>query len=357
MVQKSKKSGSGSGGRRARPRRAWVRYADARLLDQRLRDLDLRIERTWLESCLERVYAELEEREIRFRPHAWLSSEWFSPDGIPGIAIPFYLAHPRLIRLERKQMLEVEGGSEAECMRILRHEAGHALDTAYRLHFKPEWRKTFGRYSQPYPDYYRPKPNSRSYVLHLDSWYAQAHPAEDFAETFAVWLTPRSRWRRRYQEWPTALRKLRFVDAVMREHVAGQPPRVVSRTRVDPANRSSMTLREFYQKKRARYGVRGNQQYDRDLKRIFSSEPRYAHRPTGASVLRAMRREIRTTVAEWTGAPIYTIDQVLQDMIDRCRELKLRVAVPASKLKIQATLLSTVQTMNCLHVGRYEIPL
>ena len=26
--------------------------------------------------------------------------------------------------------------------------------------------------------------------MHLDPWYAQSHPDEDFAETFAVWLTP-----------------------------------------------------------------------------------------------------------------------------------------------------------------------
>jgi hypothetical protein len=327
------------------------------LLDERLRNLDLSIERTWLNACVERVQEELEERGIRFRPHVWLSSEWFSPDGIPGIAIPFYLAHPRLIQLERKQMLEVEGGTEAHCMRILRHEAGHALDTAYRLHFKPEWSKVFGRYSEPYPETYRPRPNSRSFVLHLDSWYAQAHPAEDFAETFAVWLTPRSRWRKRYREWPTVQRKLQYVDRVMKEHVAGQAPRVVSRARVDPANRSSLTLREYYDEKRKRYSVQGNYQYDRDLRRLFSNEPRYANRPTGASVLRSMRREIRTTVAEWTGAPAYTIDQVLQELIDRCRALKLRVAIPANQIKTQATLLSTVQTMTCLHVGRYVIPL
>src|SRR5688572_33484676 len=96
-------------------------------------------------------------------------------------------------------MLEVEGGNDTECMRILRHEAGHALDTAFRLHFKRQHRELFGSFAQPYPDFYKPKPKSRKYVLHLPAWYAQAHPAEDFAETFAVWLSPRSQWRRRYR--------------------------------------------------------------------------------------------------------------------------------------------------------------
>ena len=92
----------------------------------------------------------------------WLSSEWFSPDGIPGIAIPFYLAHPRLRKLEHRQILEVEGGTEGECMRILRHEAGHAIDTAYRLHRRKRWREIFGSFSQPYPDSYRPNERKSS---------------------------------------------------------------------------------------------------------------------------------------------------------------------------------------------------
>ncbi len=136
------------------------------------------------------------------------------------------------MKLERKQMLEVEGGTDPECMRILRHEAGHALDTAFRLHFKRQWRELFGSFAQPYPDFYKPKPKSRNYVLHLRAWYAQAHPAEDFAETFAVWLTPRSRWRRRYKGWP-ALRKLEYIDDVMQE-LAGTKPRNRTRTKVEP---------------------------------------------------------------------------------------------------------------------------
>jgi hypothetical protein len=330
--------------------------SDERLLDLRVRDLDLRIERSALAPCIERLYAELEEREISFRPHVWLSTEWFSPDGIPGIAAPFYLAHPRLLDLERRKMLVVEGGSEKSCMRILRHEAGHALDSAYRLHFKKEWRETFGRFSEPYPDAYRPRPSSRNYVLHLEAWYAQAHPAEDFAETFAVWLTPRSGWRRRYRDWPKAMRKLRYVDELMREAVQNRPPLVRSRALVDPAARSPLTLAEYYEKKRERYGAEWPDLYDRDLRRLFSDEPRYAHRPAAAAFLRGLRGDIRTTVSDWTGVHPYSIDQVLQDMIERCRELKLRLAVPLADARTQAVLLLTVHTMNSLYVGRYEIP-
>ena len=139
----------------------WHRLTDDQLLDLRICDLPIKIKGSFLELHIKRLYSELNSRGIRFKPHVWLSEEWFSPDGVPGIAIPFYLAHPRLIKLERKQMLEVEGGSDTECMRILRHEAGHALDTAFRLHFKRRHRELFGSFAQRYPDFYKPKPKSR----------------------------------------------------------------------------------------------------------------------------------------------------------------------------------------------------
>jgi hypothetical protein len=293
----------------------------------RLCDLDLKLERTPLAQRVRGLYDELERRGIRHKPHVWISNEWFSPDGVPGIALPFYLVHPRLRELERKQMLEVEGGTEGECRRILRHEAGHAIDTAYRLHRRKRWREIFGSYCQPYPDHYRPKPNSRNYVVHLAAWYAQAHPAEDFAETFAVWLSPRSRWRHR------------------------------SRAQVWPMKELTLTLRQHYRKKRAHYAVEWDEYYDRDLARLFSNDKRHASRPTAASFLRGIRKEIRERIAEWTGAHTYTVDQVLQDLIDRSREKKLRLAMPANRERQEAVMLVTVHTMNCMHWSHREIPL
>jgi hypothetical protein len=193
-------------------------------------------------------------------------------------------------------------------------------------------------------------------VLHLDSWYAQAHPAEDFAETFAVWLKPRSGWRSRYREWPTALRKLEYVDQVMKE-VAGTPPKIRKRSKLEPVSQLKMTLREYYEAKRERYGVRWTDFYDRDLKRIFSGEPRFADHPSAAKFLRSVRKEIRETVSEWTGMHTYTIDQVLQEVIERCRDLKLRLAVPARDAKSGALLLLTKHTIHRVHIGRHEIPL
>ncbi|MEX0938828.1 MAG: putative zinc-binding metallopeptidase [Pirellulales bacterium] len=227
--------------------------SDEQLLQMRICDLGVKIPGTRLQERIDRLYEELEYREIMFRPHCWLADDWYSPDGVPGIAIPFYLAHPRLMRLERKQVFEVEGGSESWCLRILRHEAGHTIDTAYQLHRRRRWQQLFGKTTQPYPDHYQPKPYSKSFVLHLDMWYAQRHPAEDFAETFAIWLKPRSRWRKQYEGW-TAFQKLEYVDELMNE-IRDQKPRVSSREHVDPARRLRKTLAEHYQEKRARYGI------------------------------------------------------------------------------------------------------
>ena len=327
---------------------------DEELLNLRLCDLPLRIRGTILEDRIKRLYAELNGRGIRFKPHVWLGEEWFSPDGVPGIAIPFYLAHPRLIQLERKQMFEVEGGTEVECMRILRHEAGHAIDTAYRLHFKRHWRELFGSFAQPYPDTYKPRPKSRNFVLNLSAWYAQAHPAEDYAETFAVWLAPRSRWRARYRGWP-ALEKLKYVDSLM-EEIKGQPRRNRRRDKIEPLAELNMTLHEHYRRKREHYSIERGAFYDRDLLRIFDESSNNSTKPTAASFIRGIRREMREIVAEGTGVHQYTVDHVLKNMIERSRDLKLRVSATSKRQARREFMVAlTVQVMNMLHSGYHRI--
>ena len=170
------------------------------------------------------------------------------------------------MRLERAQMLEVEGGTPETCMQILRHEAGHAFDNAYELRRRRRRVNLFGSPSVDYPDFYLPRPYSKSFVLHLDSWYAQSHPDEDFAETFAVWLTPDADWRARYADWP-ASRKLEYMDELMRE-IAGRPPVVKTRRRVEPLERLRTTLRKHYATKRQHYGVDYPNFYDRDLRKL-----------------------------------------------------------------------------------------
>ncbi len=339
-----------------RARIALERLTDEELLEFRLCDLPVRIEGTHLEERVAQLYAELEERGLRFRPHVWLSEEWFSPDGVPGFAIPFYLAHPRLMRLERKQVLEVEGGTAKECMGFMRHEAGHALDNAFRFRSRRRWRELFGLFSQPYPQSYQPEPTSRDFVLHLGAWYAQAHPAEDFAETFAVWLaSPPARWRKRYAGWG-ALDKLEYVNRLA-EGVAGAKPSNKRRDVVRPLSQLTMTLREHYRRKREYYAVGLPTNYDRDLKRIFPAESRGEGQQTASNFLRRVRRELVQAVAEGTGVHQYTIDQILLKMIDRCKVLRLRLATPEDQAARRVLVMLTVQTSNVIHMGYHRIAL
>ena len=329
------------------PRRfAWASLPDEELLQLRLKDLRVTVEGTWLQGCLDDLYDELEQRDLRIRPHAWISSEWFSPDDTPGIAIPFYLAHPRLTRLERKMIIDVEGGTVPECMRILRHEAGHVVQHAYQLHSRRRWQQLFGPSSKRYPNYYRPKPTSKRYVQHLPLWYAQSHPDEDFAETFAVWLTPRSNWRKRYVGWP-ALKKLQYVDDLMAE-IAGQRPTLTHRLRVDPINRLTDTLAEHYRKKQAHYSVNSKKTYDRALHRIFSDDPKHSRSPAASTFLRQNRARIRQMVAKWTEEHQLTLDEIIDEMIVRCRELKLRAVGSQRQLITDFTVLLTAETVHSL---------
>jgi hypothetical protein len=333
---------------------AWAAWSDEQLLALRMCDLGLTIEGTQLEPRTAELNAELQARQLAC-PRYYLSDEWFTPDGVPSIAIPFYLAHPRLEKLELAQMLEVEGGDQASCLRILRHEAGHVIDNAYNLRRRPTRRRLFGHPKTEYPEYYLPKPYSKSFVQHLDHWYAQSHPDEDFAETFAVWLDPQSMWATRYAGWP-AQRKLEYVDRLMRE-LARTRPEVTSRRLVDPLNRLKKTLGEHYKQKREHYGLDHPDFYDSDLRNLFSNAPEYAKNPSAARFVRKLRKEARSTVASFTDSYQYTIDQLIEKIIERCREQNLRLTESDEESKIDFMIFLTVQTMNYLHGGRHRVAL
>jgi hypothetical protein len=333
----------------------WSGFSPDELLDLRLCDLGLTMEGTWLQEPIRHVLRELDAAGLRLRPHFWLSNEFFVPDGVPGIAVPFYLAHPALMRLERRQMLEVEGGSREACVRILRHEVGHAVQQGYRLHDRARWKKLFGKTSQRYPESYRPDPASKDYVLHLPLWYAQSHPDEDFAETFAVWFTRPSQWRRRYAGWP-ALEKLEYVDALMPE-LARRRPAIANHDEEDPLPKLTMTLREHYAEKRGRFGESRPGVFDADLRQLFSDAPEHRHRESAAAFLRRNRGEVRRLVSRWTGEYQYTLGQVFRDMTARCRELGLRRVGPERRVLLDFAIVLTKQTMHYLYVHKHHHPL
>jgi len=137
--------------------------------------------------------------------------------------------------------------------------------------------------------------------------------------------------------------------------LAGKRPINRTRTKVDPLSALRTTLRQHYQHKRERYDFQYPAVYDRDLSRIFSDDPRHKSRQSAASFLRQIRRDVRQIVADGTGVHQYTIDHVLQNMIDRCKELRLRVATPAREARRRVMIVLTVQVMNVLHSGYHRI--
>ena len=331
---------------------AWADLPDNELLKMRICDLHVRIDGSELKERVQQLYSDLEARGLPLRPDCYLGDEWFSPEGSPVIAIPFYLAHPRLKQLELHQMLEVEGGTIEWCMQILRHECGHAYDHAYQFSSTEAWVETFGNRDVEYePETYRPRPYSKSFVRHLPNWYAQAHPDEDFAETFAVWLAlPVEEWRSQYRGWK-ALKKLESVDAMM-EYARSHPPVVVNGRRLWDASRSRRTLEKYYAAKRKLYAEDFPDIYDADLRAIFEKgEP---GDESAAQLMRRLRNVLIAAVARWTGQRKYIGSELVKRLVSRCHELALSAPRDQSKLLIElAAYLATLVT-NHMHTGRFK---
>lgn len=328
--------------------RAMARLDDEALLDLRFSQLALPANTGTVAVHMRRLHRDLRQRGLKFRPHFWFAEDWFSPDGVPGIAVPFYLANPRLTRLERHLMGQVEGSNSLWLTRILRHEAGHAIDTAYGLRHRKDWRQIFGRSSERYPADYRPRPASRRYVLHLGHWYAQSHPTEDFAETFAVWLQPRAQWRREYTQWP-ALRKLEFVDRLM-DDIAGKRPQRCSRREVEPIRRMPGTLRTHYRRKTGRYTL-DDRRYDRPLRRVFAQDAPQ-RRALASRFLRESRPQLERLLVRRARLHPYVVKHAFDLLIQRSRALQLRLRHDRRRSKRQALLLLQRVVLDILRRNR-----
>jgi hypothetical protein len=331
---------------------SWCAFKDEEVLALRICDLGVRVEHSELNSRIEQLYSELAARGVSLRPDCYLGDEWFSPEGVPAISIPFYLAHPRLKALELHQMLEVEGGTADWCQMLLRHECGHAIDHAYRFSSRDDWRDVFGSPDAEYaPETYTPRPYSKSFVRHLPNWYAQAHPDEDFAETFAVWLTfaPED-WRQRYHGWK-ALEKLDYVHKLMNE-VAGSPPLVTRGRRISEARKLRTTLARHYAGRRRLYAEDFPDFYDADLRAIFENgEP--GGEPA-ATMMRRHRGALITSIVQWTGQRKYTVSMLVRKLMLRCRALKLTTPKDPVLLHFElASYLASLVTTH-LYTGRFK---
>jgi hypothetical protein len=326
------------------------------LLGKPIKDLGLALEGSPLEKYVRALYREIERKGLRqFRPVCYLTDEWGCPSGEPVVGVPFYLADPKLAALER-DMNDLE--DEREIMMYLRHEAGHAFNYAYELYKEPEWRTLFGPFRRSYREHYRPVPFSRRFVRHIAGWYAQKHPDEDFAETFAVWLTPRSGWRRKYHGWP-ALAKLRYVERSARRVADLSPLRPMGATDVT-VNEMDITVEQFYRDHTPDEAQAiAELALDTDLSDILTRRAprrRSGIRPA-APWLAEHRKAVVDKVTYWTGVRRPLVRALIGSIEERVAALGLAVetAREASQL-VEMTAYATTLAMNYLARGRFVQP-
>lgn len=329
------------------------------LLKQKISDLSLKIKGTRLESSVTQLYKELKNNGISFKPKTYLSDQWGCPQGEPVIGIPFYLADPQLSKLEG-QITGIKAENKAEVMMCLRHEAGHAFNYAYRLYNRLDWRRRFGRFSREYRYDYKPVPFSAKYVRHLRSWYVQKHPDDDFAESFAVWLTPGSDWRIHYADTP-ALAKLLYVDKIA-DKFGHKSPVVTSRELDMPVRELTMTLAEWYEIDNEKGGVKDctdtsshpavnlHPTIDNDLRRLFPAK----QGKQAADILDANRIKLVWEVNYWTGVNWELLDNLFDELLERIKFLDLKIEPEQTAITmVSVAVFITTLAMNYLDQGKF----
>lgn len=333
----------------------WTQLSDKELLELRFCDLNLSLRKSRLTPCIKTLYKELSEKNLKFKPHFWLASEWYATDGVPGIAIPFYLVHDRLIELHKNILGSTpEGADPDECLRVLRHEAGHAIDNAFHLRMSRQRQKLFGLSSTEYPESYSPRLNYKNFVSHLNPWYAQAHPDEDWAETFAIWLTPKSNWRKKYKNWPLALEKLKFVDNIMKS-IGGQKPKVAIRKRPGLIIKSTKKLKTFYHEQMSYLSA----EQDLDLRPLFvnffSSSSKFNKNKSATAFLKKEKSVIVETLAQWTGQDPYTLGEIFEELIALAKEKKYHLKQTEKNTSLQLLAMLMAYSMNQIYTGQNGI--
>jgi Putative zinc-binding metallo-peptidase len=323
------------------------------LLQKPIRELGLKLDGSPVENYVQQLYRELEAKGLeRFRPACYLSDEWACPDREPIIGIPFYLASPDLQALERS-LNDLE--DEREILMYLRHEAGHAFNYAYELYAAAEWIELFGPFDRPYVDSYTPVPFSRRYVRHIAGWYAQKHPDEDFAETFAVWLTPRSNWRRKYAGWP-ALKKLEYIDRMARELARAEPRHALSGALPElPVDQMTERVEDFYRRTLPDEAPHiAGLVPDVELEDIFAPDAAPETSRPAAELLAPLAKALTDKIAYWTGLRRSLAKKLVEQIVRRARELDLRAYSGREEQQVvDVTVLATTLAMNYLQRGKF----
>jgi len=329
-------------------------------MNKPLSDLSLGIKGSPLEKIIKKLYAELDRKGISFKPKCYLTDTWGCPNKVPMIGIPFYYADSILSKIEDEMRGDLE--EEHELIMTLRHEAGHAINYAYRLYRSQEWQEIFGRFTEPYRDIFCPKPQSRDFVKHLfqrvgnfaGRIYAQKHPDEDFAETFAVWLTPRSNWRQKYKDWG-AVKKLKFVDGLMKR-IGRRRPLVTNGTLINPVQNLNFTLLEYYNKSEERYREKAQGYVDDVLREIFRTNGRGEYRVSAGAFIEKNRSHLVENISYWTGEGMPSVKPLIDKLITRAKDLELNLSPRRQSRKlIEVTALATTLIMNYAYEGKFII--
>jgi Putative zinc-binding metallo-peptidase len=333
-------------------------FRETNLFRTPIRDLKLAIEDTRLAPLIDQFLAELKAKGItRLTPRFHLSTEWGVPFGSIAIGIPFYLAQPELTELHGEEVGHIEGFSPPDILRYLRHEMGHVVNYAYKLYDQEQWVLLFGSITQPYLEDYRPQPFSRRYVRHLPGWYAQKHPDEDWAETFAVWMTPDRNWRTEYAKWPSALTKLEFCERTMAE-LEGRNPLVTSVELDQDVGELEYSLRDFYEQQSDE--AEPSPGLDGDLRSIFDDlappvegAAPVETRPAG-SLIRRLERPLMAQIFRWTGHFPERTRSLMRQLAQRSEALSQVYPLDAeNEAIVGVTILVTSLAMNYVHRGSY----
>lgn len=328
--------------------------SDAEILKFRFKDIALEVKGTEVEVYVKQLYSELEAKQLSFRPQIFFGDEWFSPEGMNAISVPFYLANTRLKNLEKNLMLEVEGGTTEWFMKLLRHEAGHCFDHCYKFSKRKKWAQVFGSPNIEYqPETYRPQPYSKGYVKHLDRWYAQAHPDEDFAETFAVWLDGSKDWKKEYSKWPVAFKKLEYVESLAKESPKLKSLDEKGRLPSKVSNLSS-TLDKYYQKRRRDSADEYPDFFDSDLRLIFSGDAEVKKDLSAKKFMNKHRKAIVSTVAWATNEKKFTIDSLVKRLRDRSEKLDLKLGKSETQTTMEVASFLTSLVKNYLFTGKFK---
>lgn len=310
----------------------------------------------WLRRDLKRV-------GIRLRPNFYLSDEYGCVEGSANVGIAFWDASEPLRRLVKG--VRGDWNTADDVMALLRHECGHAFCYSYKLYQERDFRRLFrvrGHFFRTYPEHDRYEhtcnPWSRDYVNPCGDHYAQKHPDDDFAETFAVWLDPHSHWRMSYAHKPGALRKLEYVDQTVRELGRSDPPVPNDRRALHlPVEEMTQTVGEFLRTTGRQLRDRAQTYFDRDLEEIF---PPRARRRNGhlraADFLAEHRRQITDRVVYWTGEREDIVRALLRKVQGRAEALDL--LLPRRRREealVELTSYITTLTMNYAHRSRFRV--